>query len=402
MNVLALKKFLNLACMALSVLLVAPVGASAQSLSVVHYSKEDLAAASNPTFIKATDLSDLFVSKISLIAVALTSRQGGNNVAIRDVATSAAQKSKAAYGRGMATMTLDGDAPDARVDSDKLRVTLSQQTRKATEVKFKDAFPIFERIRKGLTFQLDVIHSRSKNTAVSSGPTIRYGLVETDIVSDDSPIDLASNATMEEMGAGYSRPSKVVYTIDRLDAYESSTVFAQPATVTDSEIGTPAPQNVDMWSRSPSSKMDVTIDAADQNAAVSDSVGQAKAPGARVTMTQIDGFVSVQAVSTDVKNSRTTTLKAPLYGQMSLSRKMNSKWQTTETAATNILGDTSRPCVNVVYAHVEKKVRGEVLIKKDRTTYTITAEPRQGWGSNGENKLGRVNDKISVGMNTSF
>ncbi len=373
--------------------------ASAQALTVVRYTKEELAAGANPVFIKSADLSDVLTSKISLIAVGLTARQGGANVAVRDVAASAAQKDKARYQRGLATMTLDPNQPTTRGDTDKLRVTLAQQTRKTTEVKFKDAFPLFERIRKGLNYRFDATGGRSNMPVESSAPTIRYGLIETDIQPHDNPIPMTSTESLDQMSLGYSRPAKIIYTIDRLDAKPNARVFPEPSLEANPEIGSAAPQNTSMWTRVPSSKVDVTIDAADSSAAVSDSVGQAKAPGVRATVTQMDGFVSVQAVSSDPQNPRTTTLKAPLYGEMSISRKMNSKWKAIETAATNILGSSSRPRVNLVYAHVDRKVRGEMIIKKDRMNYTITAEARQGWASESERKL---DDRIAVGLATSF
>jgi hypothetical protein len=377
-----------------------------QSVSVVRYSKEELEAAARPSFIKSSDLGDLLIGKFTMIAVALTNRQGGGNVAVRDVANSTAQKTKAQYMRGLATMTLDPNTPEKRADGDKLRVTLAQQTRKATEVKFKDAFPIFDRIRKGLTFHFDAKGTKATKPTSAFTPAIRYGLVETDIISGESPIAIASLGSIEEMGRGYSRQAKVVYTIDKLDDEQVNyKVFSQQSPEFDSanaEIGSEKPQDVNMWNRAPSSEVDLTIDAADSNAAVSDSLGQAKAPGARITLTQMDGFLSIQAVSSDLNKSRTMTLKAPLYRQMSLSRKMDSKFHATETAATNILGDSSLPTVNVVYAHGEKKIRGEMTMKNDRVNYTVTAEPRLGWGSNGDYKIKRIGDKISAGLSTSF
>lgn len=392
--------------LALCLVMIVSTNSFGQSVSVVRYSKEELKAAAHPSFIKSTDLSDLLIGKFTMIAVALTNRQGGSNTAVRDVANSTAQKSKAQYMRGLATLTLDPNTSEQRVDSDKLRVTLSQQTRKATEVKFKDAFPIFERIRKGLSFHFDTRGSKATKANPAYTPAIHYGLVETDIISGDSPIAMASLGSIQEMGRGYSRQAKVVYTIDKLDGEQvNSKVFLEQAPEMDPanfEIGSAKPQNVNMWNRAPSSEVDLTIDAADQNAAVSDSLGQAKAPGARITLTQMDGFVSVQAVSTDLNKSRTMTLKAPLYRQMSLSRKMDGKFHPTETAATNILGDSSLPTFNVVYAHGEKKLRGEMALKSDSFNYTVTAEPRLGWGSNGDYKFKRIGDKISAGLSTSF
>lgn len=389
--------------MALCLLTVVSSTSFGQAVSVVRYTKEELAASAHPNFIKTSDLSDLLAGKITMLAVALTKRQGGSNLAVRDVVNTAAQKTKAQYLRGLATLTLDPNSPDVKGDSDKLRVTLSQQTRKTTEVKFKDALPIFERIRKGLSFHFDASGSKSTKAAPAYTPTIRYGLVETDIISNDTPIALASLGSIEEMGSGYARPAKVVYTIDKLDGEQvNSKVFPELAAEINPEIGSEKPQNVNMWNKTPSTEFDVTIDAADQNAAVSDSVGQVKAPGARITVTQMDGLVSVQAVSTDINKSRTITLKAPLYGQMSISRKMNGKFHATETAATNILSDSSLPAVNVVYLHGAKKMRGEFTMKSEKFNYTLIAEPRSGWASNGDYKVKRIGDKISAGLTTSF
>ena len=146
----------------------------------------------------------------------------------------------------------------------------------------------------------------------------------------------------------------------------------------------------------------MTVDAADQNAAVSDSLGKGAAPAARVTVAQVDGFVTTQFATNDASHSRTTTLKAPLYGEMSIARKYDFKWHATETSALNVLGDSTLPRLNIVYAHKESKARGEWYVKKDRFDYTVTAEPRQGWGSGSQRGLGKAGDKISVGMNSKF
>jgi hypothetical protein len=75
--------------------------------------------------------------------------------------------------------------------------------------------------------------------------------------------------------------------------------------------------------------------------------------------------------------------------------------QATQTSALNILGDSSLPRVNVLYANLDKKFKGEWIVKKDRFEYNVTAEPREGFGTS-NNKFGKAGDKVSFGLGTTF
>ena len=390
------KKRNILRALALNALVVTPVFGG--EMTTVRYSKEDLKASDGKQFIQATDLSDVLSSKLKLIVVTVTQRQGGSNTATRDVAASAPQMSKAQWLKRLSTLSVDPETTAARGDENRLRVTLSQQTRKATEVKFKDAFPIMARIKEGLSFNMDMLNPAASVKTNSAVPDIRYGLVESDILPSDHQIPVASLTQMSELDASFSSPAKVVYTIDRVHSAEAQQVFQESLIVTSEN------QNTSVWTKRPSTSFKVKIDAADQNATVSDQVGSGSLPGARVALTQADGLVSTQFIAGGASSTKTMTteVKAPLYKEMSLSRKYDYKMKATHTAAMNILGDSSLPQVNVLYAHNDKKVKGEWIVRKNRFEYNVTAEPRQGFGSGSENKLGKVGDKVSVGLNTSF
>jgi hypothetical protein len=371
----------------------------AGELTTVRYSKETLQKHQSENFIKATDLSDILASKLNMLAVTVTQRQAGSNSALHSVAAGAPEISKARYLRRLSTLAVDPDSQSARGDTDKLRVTLSQQSRKATEVKFKEAFPVFDRIKNGLVFKLDLARPSSLKPKSNTAPDIRYGLVEADILPASDPIPVAGLGDISDMSSGFARPAKVVYTIDRLDGQENRKVFTETEAGDDAQV-----QNTSIWNKRPSMKMEVKIDAADQNATVSDQVGQGTIPGARVTLKQADGFVTTQFAlgGKSSKKSMTTELKAPLYGEMSVARKYNHKSQAIQTSALNILGNSSLPRVNIFYANLDKKYKGEWIVKKDRFEYNVTAEPRQGYGSGGDNKFGKVGDKVSFGLGTTF
>ena len=363
----------------------------AGELKTVRYSKEDLQSGTKGNFLQATDLSDVLAAKLNLLAVTVTQRQAGSNLATYKVASSAPELAKAKWMTRLSTLAVDPDSPGPRGDTDQLRVTLSQQSRKAAEVRFKEAFPIFNRFKNGLVFKLDLASPDSLKPKSNAAPDIRYGLVEADILPAENAVPVASLGSLSDMDSGFARPAKVIYTIDRLDSHENRKVFPDAPAFDDALA-----QNTSVWSKTPSMKMDVKVDAADQEAAVSDQVGQGSLPGARITMTQADGFITTQFIAggKSAQDRVTTELKAPLYGEMSVARKYNHKMQATQTAALNILGDSSLPRVNVFYANLEKKYKGEWIVKKDRFEYNVTAESRQGFGSSG--------DKVSFGLGTAF
>lgn len=369
---------------------------------VVRYTKAELAEGSRPDFIRARNLGDFLVGKIVMLAVALTGRQSGGNTAVRD-AVGVARKTDAQYRRGLGTLTVDPNSFGVGGDVDKLRMVLSQQIRKTSEVQFKGAFPLFERVRRGLTLNLDASHGGHTDAVSFETRSPRYGLVATDIIPNDSQISIASLDTIKELNQGYARPAKVVYVVGKLDADRGEDkVFNQQDLTSNPEMGLVTPPEAGMWNRKPSTELDLTMDVVDPRAAASDSLGGAKVPGALVTLTQRDGFISVQAVTTDLHKSRSVTLKAPLYGRMSISRKMDGRSRAIETTAMNLLGDSGLPAVNVVYLHDEKKARGEMVVKDHGVHYTLTLEPRAGWASDSDYKMRRVGDKISAGVETSF
>jgi hypothetical protein len=372
---------------------------SGDELRVVRVSKEELAAAANPQFIVSKDLSDVLSSRLKDLAVTLTSRQSGNNAATRDAVAAGNQMSKALWMKKLSTLAFEPENHGSGADENKVRSTISAQSRKSAEVNFKNAFPVIARIQKGLSFNLDLKNPGSAVARDTSVPEIRYGLVETDILPSDRQIPVASYGTISEIDARYSSPAKVVYTIDRLETTQNKTVFESSSTT---ESGAQETQNVSMWSRLPSSAVRVKFDAADQNSAVADQVSaRSAAPAMRVTLTQADGLVSTQMV-TGAKESMTTEFKAPLYGEMSMARKYDSKFKATETSAQNILGHSSLPRLNLIYAHNAKSAKGEWIVKRDRFEYSVTAEPRQGWVASGDSALGKVGDKVTLAVNTSF
>ncbi len=372
----------------------------AGELRTVRYSKEELAKDSSQGFIHTKDLSDVLSEKLRALAVTVTNRQGGSNVATRDLVAVGAQAPKNLWLKKLSTLTLDPYGPQVRGDENMLRNTLAAQTRKAAEVNFKTSFPVIERIQKGLLFHLDMKNPAATLRTTDSTPNIRYGLVESDILPSKISLPVASITSLSDMESQYATPAHVIYTIDRIDHDGRRTVFHQVDVEPIHQT-----QSTAIWTKLPSTKVNVKIDAADQNTAMSDQVGSSGAmPGMRVTVSQADGLITTQAVAGGgaSKKSMTTEMKAPLYGEMSIARKYDYKMRPTETSAQNILGDASLPRVNLLYAHASKKLRGEWLVKKERFEYNVTAEPRQGWGQGSQNSLGKVGDKISFGMLKTF
>ena len=376
-----------------------PARALAAEFKTVRYSKNDLKNQDPNSFLKAYDLSDVLSTKIKTLAVTITKRQSGSNVSTYNVAASAREDSKEKSMRRLGALSFDPTSRGPRGNTDNLRIALSQQARKAAEVKFKEAFPVFGQIKNGLVFKLDILKPENVISPSRDVPVIRYGLVETDILPAEKNVPMASLGGISESDTDFLQPAKVVYTIDRIDGGENRKIFMETTTSDDLTV-----QNASQWGRRPSMKVDVKINAADQDAAVTDQVGQGAIPAARITLTQADGFISTQFIagSKSANKSMTTEFKAPLYGEMSLAQKYNYKMQATQTAALNVLGEWWLPRVNLLYANVEKKIRGEWVVKRERFEYNVTAESRPGFGENGEKKFGKVGDKLSFGLATAF
>ncbi len=387
---------------ALSVAVLTANVAFGGELKTIRYSKTEIEKLSKDDFTHASDLSDVLASKLKLIIITVTQRQSGSNVATRDVVASGLQPSKTTYWKRMATLSTEPESITARGNDVKLRTTLSMQTRKAAEVQIKGAFPIFEKIRNGLNFNMDILNPGQSIQNKNHVPTIRYGLVEAEIIPSEKAIPIATLGSISDVSPEYSSRAKVIYTIDQITSNPNAPVFndTQPTPADHSEL-----QSTSVWRKAPSTQVKLKVDAADQDAAVSDQIGSGSIPGARFTFTQADSFITTKFVAggkSDARKSMTTELKAPLYGEMSLARIYDYKMQATHTSALNIFGDSSLPRVNLSYAHKDKKAKGEWIVKKGNFEYSVIAEPRQGWFPDTDQKLGRVGDKVSLNLNKTF
>ena len=376
-----------------------PAGLAAEQLTI-RYTKETLAKESPKEFIRQTDLADVLSSKLRGLAVTVTSRQSGGNVATRDIVANSQELPRRLWLKKLSTLAVDPDQLLPRRDENRLRTTLAAQYRKSLELNFKNSLPVIERLQRGLNFNLDLTNPSASIVRSHSSPKIRYGLVEEDILPGNRAVPVASSQGLSEMDHEYATPAKVIYTIDRLDGEGNRAVFVQESLINDGPT-----QTTSTWRRVPSSNVKVKIDAADQNTALSDQLGQGGSlPGMRLTLAQADGLITTQIIAGGAASRKTlvTEMKAPIYGEMSVARKFDYKMRPTETSAQNILGDADLARVNLMYTHASNKLRGEWIVKRERFEYNVIAEPRQGWGSGSENQLGKVGDKISFGMNTYF
>jgi hypothetical protein len=372
----------------------------ASELVTVRYTKEALAKDAPGEFIRQTDLSDVLSSKLKGLALTMTARQGGSNVAILETVKASSELSKSRWLKKLSTLAVSPSELIARGDENRLRSNLAAQYRKSMEINFKQSFPVIERLQRGLNFSLDMSNPGTTLRRNAVHPQIRYGLVESDILPAVKTLPVASSQTLSEMDYEYATPAQVIYTIDRIDHDGPRAVFSEVSMFDNDQMPSSS-----IWSKMPSSSIKVKIDAADTSTAMSDQVSRAgPIPGMRLTFTQADGLITTQVVASgaDSRKSMVTEMRAPLYGAMSVARKFNYKMLPTETSAQNILGDAEVALVNVVYTHTSKRFRGEWGVKRNRFEYNVVAEPRQGWGSDQDSQLGKVGDKISLSMNTSF
>ena len=366
-------------------------GAQGAELHVVKYSKQELNATKEAHFIKSRDFSDIVSENFRNIMVTLTNRQSGSNMALRDLVNSAAEPSKSSWQKRQAALASDSES--SKVDENRLRLTMSQQTRKAAEINFKNAFPIFERIRSGLTFNLDL--KKARQASASDANHIRYGLVEKDILPSQSALAVATLGSISDVDHRYTSPAKVIYTIDRLEGGENRRVFADESDESSADAHT-------FWRKLPSANMTIKVDAAENDVAMSDQLAQGAA--ARVTISQFDGLVSTQFVAgrQSFEKTLTTEFKAPLYGSMILAQKFNSDLTPAETAALNLMGDNAAPHINMLYGHKTKKFKGELTLERSGFKYSLVAEPRAGWAVATDPKLGTAGDKLSMALQTNF
>lgn len=366
-------------------------GAQGAEVRVVQYSKQELNAAKEVRFIKSRDFSDIVSENFKNIMITLTNRQSGSNMALRDLVNSAAEPSKSSWQKRQAALASDNDR--SNVNENRLRLTMSQQTRKAAEINFKNAFPIFERIRSGLTFNLDL--KKARQASASDANHIRYGLVEQDILPSQSPLAVATLGSISDVDHRYTSPAKVIYTIDRLDGVENRRVFADESDESSADAHT-------FWRKLPSANMTIKIDAAEGDSTMSDQLAQGAA--AKITISQFDGLVSTQFVTgrQSFEKTLTTEVKAPLYGSMTLAQKFNSDLTPAETAALNLMGDNTAPHINMLYGHKTKKFKGELTFERSGFKYSVVAEPRAGWAVATDPKLGAAGDKLSLALQKNF
>lgn len=370
-----------------------------ESISTVRYSKEELAATAKPNFIRSRDLSDVLSEKLSLIAVTLTQRQGGSNVKLVEMANASAQPTHEQHMKRLGTMVYDPNTERTPVDGDALRMHLAGQTRKSFEVKFKEAVPLIDEIRKGVNFKFSLFDRKNTPSATSAPvPEIRYGLVVSDIEPSAAPA-LASLSSPNELE--YATPARVVYTIDRIDEPSSRRVFSDFSTTSNTAPLTTRPTSINAWKK-PSTDVDVKIEAANSDDTVSDKVTGGALPGAKVTMSQADGLLATQVITNSRfgKDSMTHEVKLPIIGEANISRKVDERMKPIQTSLNNVLVLSSAPKLNLFYLNAEERYKGELLVHRTNFDMGIVAEPRKGWGPG--QKTGSTGDKISLTLNQNF
>lgn len=397
MRLSGLHKFVAAVC---AVALNFAKAAEGGEVTVVRYSKSDLANVPKESdFIQTRDLSDLLSSKFKQLMVTITQRQSGSNTATRSVVESWRPYSHAARMKKLSTLALSPDQLYITPNESILRDTLAKQSRKAIEVNVRSHFPIIETIRSGMKFSLDLKNPTKSIPIKREVPVIRYGLVESEIIPAENPVAIAALGSISDIAPEFGSPAKVIYTIDKLPDQTEKPVFAT------ADNGDQILQNTSMWAKLPSTSMNVKVDAADQDAVMSDQVSSGAMPGAKFTITQADGFFSTQFVAggkSNLKKSMMHQVQAPLYGEMSLARQYDHQMRATQTSALNILGDSRRPRLNLTYVHKERRAKGELVIKNNGADMSVLAEPRQGWKPNGFDKLGQPGDRISFAFSKSF
>ncbi len=366
----------------------------------VRISKEEIAAASSPQFIKTRDLSDVLVEKIKLLATTITARQGGSNRKLVEISDAAKQMSREAYLGRLGILHFEGQAAN-KVDGDAVRVHLLGQTRKSTEVKFKEAFPIVDRIRQGVSFNYSFNKKKSSNV-IANRPKIRYGLVAKDILPATAP-SVASIGNFNDNELLYSRPATVVYGIEKLDEDTTTYKVFKPYTAQEinPEIGSPISTAEEIFRR-PSTDLAFKFEAANSEDSVSDKVEGGALPGAKITISQVDGLLSVQLVTTSRlgKDTLTYDTRLPLYGEASITRKFDDKFQTIQTSAVNLLGKPSAPKLNIHHLKKEEKFKAELLVKKPLIEWGVAVEPRQYWAPG--KKVGEHGDRMSISIVNNF
>lgn len=369
-------------------------------LKVVRYSAQELATMPKESdFVRGSDLSDVLSSKFKEVLVTMTERQSGSNLKTKAVVDASRQISRTAKMKKLSTLAVTPDQLYASRDQSLFFSTISQQYRKALEVNTRKHFPIVEKIRSGMKFNLDLKDPTISIVNRKEIPVIRYGLVETEIIPSKDAIPIASLGSISDVHTEFGSKAQVIYTIDKLSNERARPVFGDGYTE-DEEI-----QHTSLWSRIPSAKINVKIDASDQDAIMADQLGNGSIPGARFSFSQVDGLISTQFIAggkSPTNKSLIHQIKVPLYGEMSLSRQFDYKMQAINTSALNVLGDSKRPRLNLLFSHKDKRAKGEWIMRKTRSELSLVAEPRQGWTPSLNNSLGRAGDRLSVSFNKSF
>jgi hypothetical protein len=286
-----------------------------------------------------------------------------------------------------------------KVDADELRKVLSHQTRRSGEVRFKDSFSLVQKIKKGLHYKLSL--APANQSPPQDVPDIRYGLIVQDIIPSQAPALAALEYDYENRHM-YTRPAKVIYSIDKLSEDRSPRLVLSPVPGTyESEISYVGPAAHVIFKK-PSTDFDLNIDAADADESVSSTVGSGSAPGAKVTLTQADGLWSTQLVtkSSATQDNMTHEVKVPVCGEASFTRKFDSSFKAIKTSANNVLGSTSAPKVHVHHLASQNRYAGEFAQKKNSLEWGLVVEPRVGWQP-GES-VSKTGDKVSIRIANSF
>ncbi len=334
-------------------------------------------------FIKSRDLSHVIAEKISLLAVTVTQRQGGTNNKMVELASKTSEISRRQHLNYLAIPHYDHSHNARRVNGDELRLFLSHQTRKSTEVRAKQAFPIIERIQRGFNFKLSMNAKDSETEKASSVPNIRYGLVVQDIEPTEAPsIALIDSSIDSEMI--YARKARVTYTIDKLNEDQSrNPVFAPIPDPVQSEVGIGSSGALahEIFKRKPSTDVNMHVEAANGDDTVSDKVGAGSVPGARVTLTQADGLWATQILTTSKAgmDNLTHEAKLPIFGEANITRKFDKSFKAIRTSGNNLLAASDAPKLNVHHLVLENRFTGEMLMQRPLYEWGVTVEPRVGW-----------------------
>jgi hypothetical protein len=364
----------------------------ADNIRIVKYDKEQVRQDLNRKFIEPNSLGQTIVSKLKEIAVTTTQRQSGNNTAIRDLASRTPGLSKSAWAKQMALLSYDPDNSARRNDDSALMQTLVMQSRKAAEVNLKKSFPIFERFKNGLTFNLS-----TKIILTKPIHNIRYGLIERDILPADNSIPLAGFGSINDIDRAYATPAQVIYTIDRLDAAASPRVFSNSS---DTTLAEPTVR----WGRLPSSKLTIKIDSPNNDDSIGDQISNGAIPGARVTVSQFEGLISCQMIvgSTSIDKTLRTEVSTPVIMNTTLSQKFDDKFKLTDIVAKSTFSGPIPSQLNLAYSQSTQGVRGEWQINQGRTGYSVQAESSKLIKNTITGSASSPIDRLSIALQRSF